>query len=168
MPDNKKKQVRTKAVKKDKDGKIIKTIDSKAKNITKDAFTKMKTRPKAPVSGTKAFELMQENKKKTQKTGRNINKKSITKMKKKSMARKDEGLKALAAKNPNLQYKDSMAKLKKSMAKLKKDEKSAMAMKKKGAMMMKKASAMTMKMKKSMATMKKKSAVMMKKMAKKK
>ena len=81
------------------------------------------------------------------------------KMKKASMAKKDEGLKALAAKNPNLQYKETVAKLKKSMAKLKKDEKSAMAMKKKGAMMMKKASAMTMKTKKSMATMKKKSAM---------
>ena len=70
------------------------------------------------------------------------------KMKKASMAKKDEGLKALAAKNLNLEYKESMSKLKKSMAKLKKDEKSAMAMKKKGAMMMKKASAMKMKMKK--------------------
>ena len=70
------------------------------------------------------------------------------KMKKASMAKKDEGLKALAAKNPNLEYKESMSKLKKSMAKLKKDEKSAMAMKKKGAMMMKKMAATKMMKKK--------------------
>ena len=57
---------------------------------------------------------------------------------KKSPAKKDEGLKALAAKNPNLTY---------SPAKLKKEEGAAMKMKK-AAMKMKKVSAMKMKMKK--------------------
>ena len=61
-------------------------------------------------------------------------------MKKKSPTKKDEGLKALAAKNPNLEYK--------------KEEKSAMMMKK-AAMKLKKASAMKMKMK-AAAKMKKK------------
>ena len=84
---------------------------------------------------------------------------------KKAPMKKDEGLKALAAKNPNLVYKESINKLKKSMAKLMKDDKAAMKLKKQGAMMMKKASATMMKNKKSIATMKKKSAMMMKKMS---
>ena len=66
-------------------------------------------------------------------------------MKKKSPTKKDEGLKALAAKNPNLEYK--------------KEEKSAMMMKK-AAMKLKKESAM--KLKKSVAMMKKVSALKMK------
>ncbi len=48
------------------------------------------------------------------KTAMKIKKAAPTKMgHKKSPAKKDEGLKALAAKNPNLEYKESMSKLKK-------------------------------------------------------
>jgi hypothetical protein len=66
------------------------------------------------------------------KTAMKIKKAAPTKMgHKKSPAKKDEGLKALAAKNPNLEYKESMA-----------------TMKKKSAMMMKKMSATKMMKKK--------------------
>ena len=60
---------------------------------------------------------------------------------KKSPVKKDEGLKALAAKNPNLTY--SPAKMKKAAMKLKKSG----MMLKKSAMMMKKAAGMKMKKK---------------------
>ena len=80
-------------------------------------------------------------------------KKAPAKMVKKSPAKKDEGLKALAAKNPNLTY--SPAKLKKEEGAAMKMKKAAMKLKKDSAMMMKKAamkmkkvSAMKMKMKK--------------------
>jgi len=71
-------------------------------------------------------------------------KKAPAKMMKKSPA-KNAGLKKLAAANPNLEYKETVAKMKKAAMKLKKE--SAMKLKKSVAMM-KKASAMKMKMKK--------------------
>jgi len=86
-------------------------------------------------------------------------KKAPAKMVKKSPVKKDEGLKALAAKNPNLTY--SPAKLKKEEGAAMKMKKAAMKLKKDSTMMMKKAamkmkkvSAMKMKMKKSAAKMK--------------
>ena len=83
-------------------------------------------------------------------------KKSMAKMAKKSPAKKDEGLKALAAKNPNLEYKETVSKLKKSAMTMKK---SAMTLKKESAMKLKKSAAM---MKKSMATLKKAAALKLK------
>ena len=74
-------------------------------------------------------------------------KKAPMKMAKKSPA-KNIGLKKLAEKNPNLEYKEtkkSAMEMKKAAMKLKKE---SMAMLKKSVMKMKKAAAMKMKMKK--------------------